>query len=115
MGVPITTPEQLTRAEGAVRAVSGVQMVWLSYLAEPDFEKEDMGEAVLNVLVTGDAAEAERTIRGQVDSAVCVAHIDGPDETAVSAAQQRLHTALGQDVPGSGITVRNARTALEVT
>ena len=79
MGVPITTPEQLTRAEGAVRALSGVQMIWLSYLTEPDFEKEDMGEA------------------------------------AVSAAQQRLHTALGQDVLGSGITVRDARTALEVT
>lgn len=115
VGVPITTPEQLASTEGVAGALPGVQMIWLSYLTEPDFEKENMGEAVLNVLITGDAAEAERTIRGQVDTAVCVAHVEGPDETAVSAAQQRLHTALGQEVLGSGITVRDARTVLEVT
>lgn len=113
-GTPITTPEQMQATQEAVASLPGVQTIWVGYTKEPRGE-EFMGEAFFNVLVTGGAAEAERILRSQVDTAVCVAHTDGPSEPELITAQRRLHEALGTEATGSGMTVRNGQVALTVT
>ncbi|MDO5535577.1 MAG: hypothetical protein Q4F65_13130 [Propionibacteriaceae bacterium] len=120
-GTPLTDHEVLGQVAEAAEALPGLQSSWVSFPdGQPDPETEEMGAAVFNVLVTGDAAEAERTLRDQVDTAeqswaLCVAHADGPDRAELRAAQQRLHEKLPGTALVSGPRVREGRTSLGVT